>query len=94
LVRQEANDFIDGMARAKTIDGHAWKYLQQNLKNLPVRRRLDLIFHTSPTTREKLHKDYTVRSEAAHDYKMLSREAKDVSGWLENLEDLVEKFDE
>jgi hypothetical protein len=81
-----------GMARAHTIEGHAWRYLKENLKSLPVRRRLDLIFHTISALRAQLDKDYTVRSEAAHNYKLLPKEAKNVSAWLQNLEDLVSRF--
>ncbi len=91
LVRQETQDIIEGKARFKTIDGHAWRFLQDNIKSLAVRRRLDVVFHNDPATRGQLDKDYTVRSEAAHDYKM-PKEAKDVSDWLQRLEALVEKF--
>jgi hypothetical protein len=33
-----------------------------------------------------------VRNDAAHDYKLLPGEAKDISTWLNELEDLVDKF--
>jgi hypothetical protein len=66
LLRQETEKLIDGQARAHTIDGHAWRYLKENLKNLPVRRRLDLIFHTQPSVRAQLDRDYSLRTEAAH----------------------------
>jgi hypothetical protein len=92
LVRKEAEEHIEGNARAHTLDGHAWRYLKENLKNLPVRRRLDLIFHDSPSVRVSLNKEYTVRNEAAHDYKLLPKEAKDISVWLNELEELVDKF--
>ena len=62
------------------------------MKNITVRRRLDLIFHANAAVRGSLEKEYTVRNEAAHDYKLLPKEAKDVSVWLEELEDLVDKF--
>jgi hypothetical protein len=92
LVRQEANEMIKEKARGKTIDGKAWQFLEENIKTIPVRRRLDMIFHGDQATRDQLHKDYTVRSEAAHDYKM-PKEARDVSDWLQVLETLVGKFD-
>ena len=92
LVRKEAEERIEVNARAHTRDGHAWRYLKENVKNFPVRRRLDLIFHEKPSVRTSLNKEYTVRNEAAHDYKQLPREAKDISVWLRELEDLVEKF--
>ena len=91
LVREELNGIVKGKALAKTIDGHAWRYLQDNLRSLPIRRRLDMIFHADQTTRSKLDRDYTVRNEAAHDYK-IPPEAKDVSAWLQALEELVYKF--
>jgi hypothetical protein len=91
LVRKEAEVRIEGNAKTHTIDGHAWRYLNENVKNLPVRRRLDLIFHEQSAIRASLEKEYTVRNEAAHDYK-LPKEAKDVSDWLEKLEDIVDNF--
>jgi hypothetical protein len=91
LVRQEANASVEERARGKTIDKHAWLYLKDNIKALPVRRRLDLVFHERPDVRATLDKDYTVRNEAAHDYRLPS-EAKDVSAWLNKLQDLVDEF--
>jgi hypothetical protein len=92
LVRKEAEERIEDNARAHTLDGHAWRYLKENVKNFPVRRRLDLIFHGSPSVRGSLNKEYTFRNEAAHDYKLLPKEAKDISVWLRELEALVDKF--
>ena len=83
---------IDEKARAKSVERHAWRYLQDNLKALAVRRRLDLIFHTETAVRVQLDKDYELRNEAAHNYRHLPKEAKDVSAWLLKLEGLVEKF--
>lgn len=93
LVREEANEVIEEKARAKTIDGKAWQYLLGNIRNIPVRRRLDVVFHANQTMLDRLNRDYTVRSEAAHDYKM-PKEARDVSAWLQGLEALVDEFDE
>ena len=92
LVRQEAVDLIDEKARGQSVERHAWQYLQDNPKALAVRRRLDLIFHAQPAVRAQLDKDYELRNDAAHNYRSLPREAKDVSAWLLRLEDLVEKF--
>ncbi len=92
LVRKEAEERIEGNARAHTLEGHAWRYLKENLKTLPVGRRLDLIFHGKPSVRASLNKEYKVRNEATHDYKLLPREAKDISLWLKELEDLIDKF--
>ena len=92
LIRKEAEDRIDSSARTNTVDGHAWRYLKENVKSVSVRRRLDLIFHEDPNTRSTLDREYTVRNEAAHDYKLLPREASDVSVWLTKLEGLINKF--
>ncbi len=91
LVRKETEVRIEENSRSRTADGHAWRYLAENLKSIPVRRRLDLIFHDQPTIRASLEKEYSVRNEAAHDYK-LPKEAKEVSDWLEKLEVLVSEF--
>ncbi|HTE76285.1 MAG TPA: hypothetical protein VK653_06030 [Xanthobacteraceae bacterium] len=92
LVRKEAEDRIDDNARAHTVDGHAWRYLKEKVKTIPMRTRLDLIFHAMPPIRASLQREYNVRNEAAHDYKMLPKEARDISAWLAGLEDLVDKF--
>jgi hypothetical protein len=92
LVRKKAEERIEGNSRARTLEGHAWRYLKENVKNFPVRRRLDLIFHANLSVLGSLNKEYTVRNNAAHDYKLLPREAKDISIWLSELEDLVDKF--
>jgi hypothetical protein len=93
LVRKETEKRVDEMSKTQTIERHAWQYLMRNLKSFPVRGRLDLIFHTNATVRAALDKDYEIRNEAAHDYRLLPKEAKDISVWLEELEELVEKFD-
>jgi hypothetical protein len=94
LVRQEADDLIDDRARAQTVERHAWQYLKDNLKSVTVRRRLDLIFHAKPSVRAQLNKDYDLRNDAAHNYKSIPKEAKDISSWLESLEGLVDKFEQ
>jgi hypothetical protein len=92
LVGKGAEDCIEDNARAHTLDGHAWRYLKKNLKNVPVRQKLDLIFHESPAVRGSLDREYKVRNEAAHHYKLLPKEAKDISVWLKELEELVDRF--
>jgi hypothetical protein len=92
LVRKQTEDLIDEKATAQTVERHAWQFLKENVKNLKVRLRLDMIFHANATVRAGLQKDYDVRNDAAHNYKTLPEEAKDVSAWLKSLEDLVEKF--
>lgn len=92
LIGKETKTQVENRGRTHAIDKHAWKYLQENIKNLSIRRRLDLIFHDNQNARNSLDKEYTVRNEAAHDYKMLPKEAKDVSQWLEKLENLIAKF--
>ena len=93
LVRQESKEIVEGQSRTKTIDHHAWKYLADGIKEYPVRKRLDLIFHSDQAARAELDKDYSVRNEAAHNYKQLPANARDVSAWLQKLEELVDKFE-
>jgi len=92
LVRNEAEDRIDANSRAKTVDGIAWKYLLNNSKAIPIRRRLDLIFQGNQQLRASLDDDYELRNEAAHNYKMLPKEARQISEWLEKLEQLIQRF--
>lgn len=92
LVRKEAEERIEEKSRARTVDGVAWRQLLETVKVISVRRRLDLIFHGKQAVLKSLLKEYTVRNEAAHDYKLLPKEAKDVSAWLKELEDLVDEF--
>lgn len=92
LVREAASDQVDGMARARTVDGHAWKFVKSNFKRFSVRNKLDVIFHANPKVREELNDDYDLRNEAAHNYKMLPAEARDISDWIDGLEELVEEF--
>ncbi|BBI45738.1 hypothetical protein [Pseudomonas syringae] len=93
LVRNESKEIVEVGKNTNTIDQYAWKYLADGIKEYPVRRRLDLIFHTKPLIRKELDKDYTVRNEAAHNYKHLPADAKDVSAWLQKLEALVDNFE-
>jgi hypothetical protein len=92
LVRKEAEERIENQASTHTVDRHAWRYLKANMKNVSVRHRLDLIFHDNHAVRSRLDKEYNVRNEAAHDYKLLPKEAKDVSNWLDTLEKLIDDF--
>lgn len=92
LVRDEAKDRIEGYARSTTLDGRAWKYVQQKIKDFPLRKKLDVIFHSDAKTLAELNDDYDVRNDAAHNYARLPREARDISAWLRGLEDLVDKF--
>lgn len=91
LVRRETVELVEQHARAKTVDGHAWRQLKSNIKGLTVRNQLDIIFHGDAKLRTELDDDYTVRNEAAHDNR-LPREAKDVSAWLDKLEQAIEKI--
>jgi hypothetical protein len=71
LVRQEAEVQIEIEAKAKGRSGIAWQYMKKNLKALSVRQRLNMIFNAKPKILGKLHADYDVRNEAAHNYKKL-----------------------
>src|ERR1700679_2563627 len=86
LTREEANERIDGMARGATINAGAWKFVQQNLKGYPLRKKLDVIFHGDAKTLGELNKDYDVRNDAAHNYSRLPSEAREISAWLAGLE--------
>lgn len=90
LIRRASRDAVEEHARTNTVHGHAWRQIQANIKALTVRQQLDIIFHTDPRTRSELDKDYTVRNEAAHD-NQLPREAKDLSAWLDKLEEAINK---
>jgi hypothetical protein len=92
LVRQEAEDKIEEKARAKTVDGVAWRHLLNNSKAIPIRMRLDVIFYMNRAVRLSLDDDYELRNQAAHNYKMLPKEARDISEWLKKLEELVDRF--
>lgn len=91
LVRRASKDVVEEQARAKTVHGHAWRQIQANIKALTVRQQLDIIFHADPQIRSELDKDYTVRNEAAHD-NQLPREAKDLSAWLDKLEEAIDRI--
>lgn len=91
-VRQEAQDLIDDKTRVQTVERHAWRYVRENLKSIPIRRRLDLIFHGKPSTRAQLNKDYDLRNDAAHGNKFIPKEAKDISAWLSGLNELIDEF--
>jgi len=93
LVREEVKEIVENKAKIKSLDRYAWQHLKEGIKEYSVRKRMDLIFDGNPEIRGKLDKDYTVRNEAAHNYKKLPNEAKDVSIWLQKLEDLVDRFE-
>ncbi len=92
LVREEALSEIERQAATHQLERIAWDFMKDNVKTVTVRKRLDIIFHDQRPVREQLDKDYTVRNEAAHNYKHLPKEAQDVSAWLGKLESLVGKF--
>lgn len=92
MTRKEAEKRIEVQAAAKTIHGTAWRYIRQNMGNFSLRRKLEIIFQSDPATLSTLNKDYDIRNEAAHNYKRLPPEARDVSAWLEGLERLVDRY--
>lgn len=92
LVKREAQDLIEQRAAVGNVDARAWKYMLNNVKNVSLRKQLELIFHADHKVLTSLNKDYDVRNDAAHDYKLLPKEARDVSNWIKDLEDLVDKF--
>jgi hypothetical protein len=92
LTREKAKDIAEEHARGKTIDGHAWSYLQKNLRALSLRSKLDIVFHADAKMRTQLSDDYDLRNDAAHNYKLIPSEAQDISAWLHELESLVGRF--
>jgi len=92
LVKKEAEDVIEGHSRSHQVEGHAWRFLKKEAKRATVRQKLDLIFHTKPIVRSGLDRDYTVRNDAAHNYRALPPEAKDVGAFLCKLQTLVDDF--
>ncbi|MGH1575500.1 hypothetical protein ACRAWG_38885 (plasmid) [Methylobacterium sp. P31] len=92
LTRREAEQRVDAEARAKTIHGAAWRYVKKNFSSFSLRRKLEVIFHADQATLATLNEDYERRNETAHDYKKLPPEARDISAWLEGLEQLVDRY--
>ncbi len=92
LVREETKELIDKKATTKTVEKHAWAYLKTRVADIPVVSRLELVFHANPAAIEALKKDYGIRNAATHNYKTLPSSVKDVSAWLEGLQDLVDRF--
>jgi hypothetical protein len=92
LVRTKTKEVIEEHARSKTVDGHAWRSLQQNVKGVKVRKQLDIIFHGNQRLRDSLDDDYDVRNDAAHNYKNLPADAQDIEAWLVSLEEIISQF--
>jgi hypothetical protein len=92
ISRKEAEGRIKVDAASKTKDGIAWRYLKENIKSLSLRRKLELIFHGDKAILESLHRDYDIRNDATHNYKLLPAEARDISAWLDHLEKLVDRY--
>jgi hypothetical protein len=92
LARTRATEIIEEQSRSKALEGHAWLFLHQHFRGLGLRKKLDIIFHADQKTRATLDADYDLRNEAAHNYKTLPRQARQISIWLKGLEELVTKF--
>jgi hypothetical protein len=92
LARERARDRIEGMARAKGIEGRAWKFVYENLKGFGLRKQLEVLFHSDAKTLGTLNNDYDRRNDVAHNYSKLPKEARDISEWLAGLEDKVDRF--
>lgn len=69
-----------------------FEYLVRRQVEELIEEKTGALFHTKHAVRARLLKDYEIRNEAAHNYKLLPKEAKDISVWLQNLEDLVDQF--
>jgi len=92
LVKREANGIIDQNAALKTLDGRAWEILQQK-GDVPLRKLLELIFHTDQKLLKSLNDSYSIRNDCVHGNQLLPKEAKDVGYFIQGLEELVENFD-
>lgn len=90
LVAGEAQTVVDENKRAKGKQGLAWGFLDQHFKQMSVRQKLELVVGHDPKKLAQLQKDYSVRNEAAHAYKNLPPEARDVSLWMKRLEDTID----
>lgn len=92
LSREAARERIEQEAAAKGILGIPWQFMKKSLGSVPIRTRLDIVFHADPKTRATLDEDYEQRNEIAHNYKLLPKAAKIISDWLRRLDELVDKF--
>lgn len=90
LVRKEFEDQLDKYAATKLVEGQAWRYMRDKSKSVSVRKRLDVLFHEKPTVRSRLDKDYSMRNDAAHDYKKLPKEARDIDSWLSTIQEIID----
>jgi hypothetical protein len=92
IVKTKAKEVIGEKSPQKGIDGHAWRYLKDNLKGVPLRKQLDIIFHGNEKIRSSIDDNYDIRNDIAHNSQHLPSNAADIAAWLESLEDLVDKF--
>lgn len=92
LVKAKTKSVIDEHADAKSVNGHAWRYLKTNLNGVSLRAQLDVIFHGNEALKSTLNKSYDIRNDVTHNYKSLPAEARDISNWLTHLEEIVDKF--
>jgi hypothetical protein len=88
LVTQQTKEIIDQNIRSRLVG----QVLKEHAKSTAVPRRLHMVFHATPSVINRLDHYYDVRNQVAHNYKLLVKEGKDVSAWLRNLQDLVDKF--
>ena len=86
ITRKEAEARIEVEAAAKTMHGTAWRYVKDNVKAFSIRRKLEVTFQANPAKLTALN------NEAAHNYKKLPSEARDISSWLDELEKLVDRY--
>lgn len=92
LVKAHTKTVIEQHASGKKIDGYAWRHFKQNLNGVSLRAQLDVIFHGNDSLKKTLNKNYDIRNEVAHNYRSLPPEARSISGWLNDLEKVVDEF--
>jgi len=91
-VKKQIQDVISEKARTRSVDRHAWSYLKQNVRSIPLRSQLDIVFHSNQAAQASLKKDYECRNELAHNNADLPRDAADLAMWLSHLQSLVDRF--
>jgi len=88
LVKREAIGIIEENAALKTLDGRAWKIVHQK-GDVPLRKMLELIYHSNQKVLKSLNESYSIRNDSVHGNQLLPKEAKDVTLFIQQLEELV-----
>lgn len=90
LAKTKCNDIVEEEVRSKHRGGHAWRFMKKNLKTFGLRAQLAMLFNSDPSKFDKLGQAYDERNGVAHNYKLI--DARDMTVWLQELEDHVDRF--